>query len=59
MLHLNNNDLEASLSATQAFLDKFLNKGDGGWEAAEWALRKLTPADSTEGQRLTTLYESL
>ena len=56
---LNGSDIEAALTAVQAFLDPYLQSGGGGWEGAEWALRKLTPADGTDAARLTTVYESL
>ena len=33
--------------------------GGGGWDAAETALRRLTPAEDTEATRLTKVYESI
>ena len=50
---LNGNDIDAALTAVQVFVDPYLQSGGGGWEAAEWALRKLTPADGTDAARLT------
>ena len=56
---LNGNDIDAALTAVQAFVDPYLQCGGGGWEAAEWALRKLIPADGTDAARLTLMCESL
>ena len=56
---LNGSDIEAALTAVQAFLDPYFQSGGGGWEAAEWELRRLTPADGTDAVRLTEVYESL
>jgi hypothetical protein len=41
---LNGSDIEAALNAVQAFADPYFCTGGGGWDAAETALRKLTPA---------------
>ena len=56
---LNGSDIEAALNAVQAFADPYFCTGGGGWDAAETALRKRTPADDTEAARLTGLYERI
>ena len=53
---LNGNNIEVALTAVQAFVDPYLQSGGGGWEAAEWALRKLIPADGRDAARLTEVY---
>ena len=56
---LNSSDVDAALRSVQAFADPYFRSGGGGWEAAEKALRQLTPADGTEAGRLTAVYESI
>jgi len=56
---LNGSDIAVALSTVQAFADPYFCSGGGGWEAAEKALRQLTPADGTEAGRLTAVYESI
>ena len=56
---LNGSDIDLALNAVQAFADAFFLSGGGGWDAAETALRRLTPAEDTEAARLTGVYESI
>ena len=49
--HVYTKDIEAALNAVQAFADAFFLSGGGGWEAAETALRRLTPAGGHGGAR--------
>lgn len=54
---LNGSNIDAALTAVQAFADPYFRSGGGGWEAAEKALRQRTPADGTEAERLKAVYE--
>ena len=56
---LNGSNIDSALNAVQAFADAFFLSGGGGWDAAETALRRLTPAEDTEAARLTGVYESI
>ena len=55
----NGSDIDTALQTVQAQADPFFEKGGGGWEAAEQALRRLMPAEETEAARLTGIYESI
>ena len=56
---LKGNHVETALAAVQAFAGPFFRSGGGGWDAAEAALRKITPSEGTESERLTAVYESM
>jgi len=56
---LNGSDIDTALNTVQAFANHYFRSKGGGWEAAEKVLRQRTPADSTQAERLTTVYERM
>ena len=55
----NASNVEAALTAVQAFVDPYFEKSGGGWKAAELRLREITPAEGTDASRLDSVYEAL